>query len=100
MTEEETEELSEAFERWSDAMYEKENELNSMEDMLVADVVNDVLKDNVVFFDVYYGDRCECNISADKAARDYGNLYVDYAVWKNDNHNRLEIFINELGLCE
>lgn len=63
--------------------------------MLVADIIDDVYEDNIVFFDVYYGDRCECNMSADKTVRNYGNLYVDYANWKNNNHDRLEIFIKE-----
>lgn len=61
--------------------------------MLVADIINDVYEDNVVFFDVYYGDRYECSMSADKTMRDFGNLYASHANWTNDNHNRLEIFI-------
>ena len=67
----------------------------NMEEMLVADIINDVYEDNVVFFDVYCGDRYECNMSADKTMREFGNLYASHANWTNDAHDRLEIFIKE-----
>ena len=66
-----------------------------MERMQVADIIKDVYNDNVIFFDVYYGDRCECNMSADKTMREFGNLYASHTNWINDAHDRLEIFIEE-----
>ena len=62
--------------------------------MTVKELVENKTKGTDVqfIFDVYFKDKCECNLTAYSVVNYYGSMHVNYYCYKNSIH--IELFLS------